>query len=793
MGNTTSQQMSDGMTGGIGTAPRPTPSGAPPPTWGKERESPTASVSTTPTKSKHTTATTPMSVIGTSSTAADAQRNGAPNGHAPESTLRPNRKSIDLPGLNTFAYSPAMTPRSRGSRIMERGRSFVGRGGRRGGGGSFAKTNGKGVPPPRSAAIAIPGPGRRLSGDEEQDTGYGRHMANRKHEKDAERDRDRDIQGDERRRGRTRSRSRPGVPRRSSNHHDRNYHHKSQRHHDSRSQSSERDPRETHLRASSPASRSGSGRTDSPSAVSDEDHFRGRSPSRGRPDRNFQVPYSSPVDNEHTRAHQAAMAAATATPVGPRHVVDSMEYTNGTDQSTRTVSRNDSGDIIRSTIPLTLGPSALIGIGQGDPDVEQEEGEDEIDTRRKVAEAVIDEIVGDPRALTPVTIPWRGPGTDVYLIRAGDEDWSHPTRMTRESPDEPFTTTVYLSPGTHHFRFIVDGNTLVAPSSDITNAVDDQGFIANYVAIVTPPVIGANVPPAELRAVTASTTSVIPQSSRVDPPATSPTVSPTTSPKTRRARMGLPQAPGESFWTRSSDTDSTENLQDRANVTTNGHELGQSKKRGIVWSSEIPAALLAAERQETAWYHAQEEYYNGGHPVVLNGFESLNIPELSVLPQHLISLILNRPSPGIVIPRAGTGAGNYGFVTPPLTSPQAGNGPRSELRVTTASGTDVTKPMQSLMMSSTIAPDTPRRPHPQFSEVAPSRVSNSAGSPNGGTPLIADDPSVLQTPSHAVLHHLCTTSIKHETIAVGMSTRYRQKFLTTVYYKPVDAALWAGQ
>jgi hypothetical protein len=44
-----------------------------------------------------------------------------------------------------------------------------------------------------------------------------------------------------------------------------------------------------------------------------------------------------------------------------------------------------------------------------------------------------------------------------------------------------------------------------------------------------------------------------------------------------------------------------------------------------------------------------------------------------------------------------------------------------------------------------------------------------------GTPLIADDPSVLQTPSHAVLYHLCTSSIRDKMIAVGASTRYRQK------------------
>ncbi|KAJ7364930.1 hypothetical protein DFH08DRAFT_681002 [Mycena albidolilacea] len=95
--------------------------------------------------------------------------------------------------------------------------------------------------------------------------------------------------------------------------------------------------------------------------------------------------------------------------------------------------------------------------------------------------------------------------------------------------------------------------------------------------------------------------------------------------------------------------------------------------------------------------------------------------------------------------------------------------PSPALRVTTASGTDVSVPMTS------------------FTSAASGSGSGTSRSttPNPvGTPLIADDPSVLQTPSHAVLYHLCTSSIRDKMIAVGASTRYRQKYLTTVYYKP---------
>ncbi|KAL0578703.1 galactose metabolism-related protein [Marasmius crinis-equi] len=49
---------------------------------------------------------------------------------------------------------------------------------------------------------------------------------------------------------------------------------------------------------------------------------------------------------------------------------------------------------------------------------------------------------------------------------------------------------------------------------------------------------------------------------------------------------------------------------------------------------------------------------------------------------------------------------------------------------------------------------------------------------------IADDSSVLPVPSHVVIHHLCTSAIKNGVLGVGGTTRYKQKYMTTVFYKP---------
>ncbi|KAJ2725285.1 hypothetical protein GGI07_001418 [Coemansia sp. Benny D115] len=53
------------------------------------------------------------------------------------------------------------------------------------------------------------------------------------------------------------------------------------------------------------------------------------------------------------------------------------------------------------------------------------------------------------------------------------------------------------------------------------------------------------------------------------------------------------------------------------------------------------------------------------------------------------------------------------------------------------------------------------------------------------TEIRADDPNVLPVPNHVVLNHLYACSIKDNVMAVSSTSRYRGKYMTTIYYKPV--------
>ena len=64
-----------------------------------------------------------------------------------------------------------------------------------------------------------------------------------------------------------------------------------------------------------------------------------------------------------------------------------------------------------------------------------------------------------------------------------------------------------------------------------------------------------------------------------------------------------------------------------------------------------------------------------------------------------------------------------------------------------------------------------------------SSPANPALAPPGG---LVDDNSILPAPNHVVLNHLTASAIKGGVLAVGTTTRYKRKYVTTVFYRPVQ-------
>jgi hypothetical protein len=88
--------------------------------------------------------------------------------------------------------------------------------------------------------------------------------------------------------------------------------------------------------------------------------------------------------------------------------------------------------------------------------------------------------------------------------------------------------------------------------------------------------------------------------------------------------------------------------------------------------------------------------------------------------------------------------------------------------VTTASGTDVTA--------------TVKQTHPHAMRSSTIKLSPGSGNKKlDSGARMADDASVLPVPSHVVLHHLTTSTIKNGVLAVASTVRYKKKVCKLLY------------
>ncbi|KAI0345892.1 hypothetical protein BDW22DRAFT_1426523 [Trametopsis cervina] len=333
----------------------------------------------------------------------------------------------------------------------------------------------------------------------------------------------------------------------------------------------------------------------------------------------------------------------------------------------------------------------------------------------------------------------------------------HPSLLSSYSPDsKAFVTQIHVLPGTHHFKFIVDDQWRI--TDQYPTAVDDlDGSLSNYV--------NANSP-----------TSTSPSS-----------VSPQQTPHPNHANHFA------SFWSDSSSRD--------------GSGSGDGKGEAA-WTTIIPQELINAA--------GEEEHYlasAGGSPSTSSSVPAPNIPPAPVLPRHLDKLILNvRPqivgapgSPGETArtkkdkerekeksrrerrEREGRSRGHtpshLGMTSSTHDGGDDGSGSNAHLAlpVVTASGTDVTAVYGSS------SPSTPaEREEGGGAHLHAKKPSIHASATNKLVDVLAlaDDASVLPVPSHVVLHHLSTSAIKSGVLAVANTTRYKKKYITTIYYKP---------
>jgi hypothetical protein len=309
-----------------------------------------------------------------------------------------------------------------------------------------------------------------------------------------------------------------------------------------------------------------------------------------------------------------------------------------------------------------------------------------------------------------------------------------------------WSTVVYVHPGTHHIKFIVDEQWRV--SDEYHKAVADDGSLANYIAIPIPAERGLVSPPRH---------------------------------KTLDSGM--------SFWSGGTDDDAS------MIVYQPGDPRG--------WTDEIPPELEAAAEEEEAYQARVQEMTPAGAPDI--PAEPPTIPFVPLLPRFLEKVILNQRPGGA--PNVAGRDRTAERARAREREAAARDRPHGGMPVTTASGTDIARaapgwpsalsplsPANASPMASTPSTHaiTPRRPAniPRLDMPAHLEAGSStgrtrsqstshqtvgAGAPSGAVHAVADDNAVLPVPSHVILHHLCTSAIRNGVLAVANTTRYRKK------------------
>lgn len=87
----------------------------------------------------------------------------------------------------------------------------------------------------------------------------------------------------------------------------------------------------------------------------------------------------------------------------------------------------------------------------------------------------------DAPLLTPVNIMWRGKGKKVYVTGTFADEWRSKIPLRQLRPNTPFLCTLYLPPGTHRLKFVVDDRWRI--SNELNTASDGDGTLVNYVEI----------------------------------------------------------------------------------------------------------------------------------------------------------------------------------------------------------------------------------------------------------------------------------------------------------------------
>lgn len=83
----------------------------------------------------------------------------------------------------------------------------------------------------------------------------------------------------------------------------------------------------------------------------------------------------------------------------------------------------------------------------------------------------------------PTVVEWHGPGNKIFVTGTFVQ-WDRKFKLHRDKEKGGFHATLQLRPGTHHLKFLVDGDMIT--SNDLPTTVDYTNILVNYIEVVAP-------------------------------------------------------------------------------------------------------------------------------------------------------------------------------------------------------------------------------------------------------------------------------------------------------------------
>lgn len=361
-----------------------------------------------------------------------------------------------------------------------------------------------------------------------------------------------------------------------------------------------------------------------------------------------------------------------------------------------------------------------------------------------------------PISLMPIVITWRGGGKEVFVTGTFANEWRSKILLKRSSGQssgsgatatagavrranaskEEHTVVLHLPPGTHRMKFIVDDRWRV--SRELPTASDGDGNLVNYLEI-------PNVGPAHPGPLSAPGEDLIDGKERRREREVE---------KIKEAERAARKRPS-SRGAVEGDATSQADQQQQQQVETSGTATTAAVAPLPQQEATDQAKIIEAARRKAVLDLREEarraEALKSGQLEEVFGIddEALRAAETWVqeVPDSVVKAHYAEEQYQDELDRNGghhhqRSHSNYHQPPPPPSLPRQ---------------------LEKVILNSSPA--------------------NPALAPPGGT---VDDNSILPAPNHVVLNHLTASAIKGGVLAVGTTTRYKRKYVTTVFYKPVQ-------